>query len=266
MNPLERWKGHVALHLEGIRLGLAVRLSDRFDFLASVLVMMGIEFVPTLVTALLYGNGLAFPGWTVREALLVQAVFLMSKGVAYPLFGGMVWNTAEMVRAGTFELLLLLPRHPLQSSVVRAFDAEDLGKLMGGVGLAVWCLQGMELPGAAALAGFALLFALSVLLFLASAVAMSSLLIVWVGNFRVYEIFETMASLGQFPPTILPPRLRALGVAGFPFAAFAVLPASSLLGRSVDGIWTAVVSVVVLLALALTTWNRLLRRLVGAGG
>ncbi len=49
----------------------------------------------------------------------MQAVFLMSKGVAYPLFGGMVWNTAEMVRSGTFELLLLLPRHPLQSSVVR---------------------------------------------------------------------------------------------------------------------------------------------------
>jgi ABC-2 type transport system permease protein len=266
MSALDRWKGHVALHLEGIRLGLAVRLSDRFDFLASLLVMMGIEFVPTLVTALLYSNGLAFPGWTVREALLVQAVFLMAKGVAYPLFGGMVWNTAEMVRAGTFELLLLLPRHPLQSCVVRAFDAEDLGKLAGGVGLALWCLQDMAWPGAAALAGFALLFALSVLLFLASAVAMSSLLIVWVGNFRVYEIFETMASLGQFPPTILPPRLKALGVAGFPFAAFAVLPASSLLGRSVEGVWWAAASVAVLLVLALGAWNRLLRRLVGAGG
>lgn len=266
MSALDRWKGHAALHLEGIRLGLAVRLSDRFDFLASLLVMMGIEFVPTLVTSLLYTNGLSFPGWTVREALLVQAVFLMAKGVAYPLFGGMVWNTAEMVRAGTFELLLLLPRHPLQSCVVRAFDAEDLGKLAGGIGLALWCLQGMPWPGAAALAGFALLFALSVLLFLASAVAMSSLLIVWVGNFRVYEIFETMASLGQFPPTILPPRLKALGVAGFPFAAFAVLPASSLLGRSVEGVWWAVASVAVLLVLALGAWNRLLRRLVGAGG
>ena len=266
MNRIARWKGHVALHAEGVRLGLAVRLSDRFDFVASLLVMMGVEFLPVLVTALLYGNGRAFPGWSVREALLVQAVFLMSKGVAYPLFGGMVWNTAEMVRSGTFELLLLLPRHPLQSSVVRAFDAEDLGKLVGGVGLACWCLGGMHVPGIAALAGFALLMALSVLLFLACLVAMSSALIVWVGNFRVYEIFETLASLGQFPPTILPPRLRALGVAGFPFAAFAVLPASALMGRSVEGIWWAAASVALLLVGALLAWNRLLRRLVGAGG
>lgn len=266
MSLLAKAKGHMTLHAEGVRLGLAVRLSDRFDFLASLLVMMGIELVPTLVVALLYGNGLSFPGWSMREALLVQGVFLAAKGVAYPLFGGMVWNTAEMVRSGTFELLLLLPRHPLQSCVVRAFDAEDLGKLVGGVGLMAWCLQGMETPGAAALAGFVPLFLLSILLFLASAIMMSSLLIVWVGNFRVYEIFETTASLGQFPPTMLPAKVRALGVAGFPFAAFAVLPASSLLGRSVEGAWIAVVSVTVVLCMALALWNLLLRRLTGAGG
>lgn len=266
MNLLAKAKGHAALHAEGVRLGLAVRLSDRFDFLASLLVMMGIELVPTLVVALLYGNGLSFPGWSLREALLVQGVFLVAKGVAYPLFGGMVWNTAEMVRTGTFELLLLLPRHPLQSCVARAFDAEDLGKLAGGVGLSAWCLHGMETPGASALAAFLPLFLLSLLLFLASAVAMASLLIVWVGNFRVYEIFETVASLGQFPPTILPAKVRHLGVAGFPFAAFAVLPASSLLGRTTEGVWIAVASVAVALCAAVALWNVLLRRLTGAGG
>jgi len=261
-----RIKGHLALHAQGVRLGLAVRLSDRFDFLASLLVMMGIELVPTMVIALLYGNGLTFPGWTLREALLVQGVFLMAKGVAYPLFGGMVWNTAEMVRSGTFELLLLLPRHPLQSCVVRAFDAEDIGKLIGGIGLVAWCLQGTPIPGLSVLVGVVLLFALSLFLFLASAVAMSSLLIVWVGNFRVYEIFETVATLGQFPPTMLPAKIRTLGVAGFPFAACAVLPASILLGRSPSGIWMAVASTAIALAIAITLWNLLLRRLTGAGG
>jgi ABC-2 type transport system permease protein len=266
MNFRTRARGHVALHLEGVRLGLAVRLSDRLDFLASLLVMMGIEFLPSLVTSLLYRGGLAFPGWTLREAVLVQGVFLTAKGIAYPLFGGMVWNTANLVREGTFELLLLLPRHPLQSCVVRAFDAEDLGKLVGGLALAAWAMAGTDPPGFFPLVGFALLLGLSVMILLASAIAMSSLLIVWVGNFRVYEIFEGLASLGQFPPTILPRRLRGLGVAGFPFAALAVLPASALLGKPTDGVWWAVLSVGSLLAGALALWNVLLRRLVGAGG
>ena len=197
---------------------------------------------------------------------MIQGIFLSAKGVAYPLVGGMVWNTAEMVRSGTFELLLLLPRHPLQSCVARAFDAEDLGKLVGGIGLVAWCLRGLEAPTLSTLVGFVPLFFLSLVLFLASAIAMSSLLIVWVGNFRVYEIFETVASLGQFPPTILPARVRALGVAGFPFATFAVLPASHLLGRSVEGAWMAVASVAAVLCAAIMLWNRLLRRLTGAGG
>ncbi|MBK8804761.1 MAG: ABC-2 family transporter protein [Fibrobacteres bacterium] len=263
---LQAIKGHLELHLEGVRLGLAVRLANRLDFAASLLVMMGLEFVPTLITALLYRNGLAFPGWSLHEALLVQGVFLTAKGIAYPLFGGLVWNTGEMVREGSFELVLLQPRHPLQSCMARAFDAEDLGKLAGGLALSSWCLAHVGVPSALQMAGFAVFFALSIALFLASIVAMGSLLIVWVGNFRVYEIFETMASLGQFPSTILPKNLRGLAVAGFPFAAFAVLPASSLLGRSVEGIWLAVASVAILLFASLTLWNRLLRRLVGAGG
>jgi ABC-2 type transport system permease protein len=266
MSLWTRARDHVQLHLEGVRLGIAVRVSDRLDFLASLLVMMGIELLPTLVTALLYGNGRHFPDWTLREAVLVQGVFLVAKGIAYPLFGGMVWNTANMVREGTFELLLLLPRHPLQSCVVRAFDAEDIGKLVGGLALTSWCMSGMDMPAIVPLVGFGLLLALAILVLLASAIAMASLLIVWVGNFRVYEIFEGLASLGQFPPTILPRKVRSLGVAGFPFAALAVLPTSALLGKPLDGVWMAVLSTVVLLILALGLWNMLLRRLVGAGG
>lgn len=261
-----RIAGHARLHLEGIRLGLAVRLSDRVDFAASLLVMMGVEFLPSLVTLLLYRGGLSFPGWSLHESLLVQGLFLAAKGVAYPFWGGMVWNTAEMVREGTFELLLLLPRHPLQTCVARAFDAEDLGKLAGGAALSAWCLAHVGLPGAFAVAGFALLFLLSLLLFLGSLVAMSSLLIVWVGNFRVYEIFETISGLGQYPSTFLPRGAKRLGVVGYPFASFAVLPASALLGRPVEGVWSAALSVAVVLAVALILWNFMLRRLVGAGG
>jgi ABC-2 type transport system permease protein len=251
---------------QGISLGFATRLANRFDFVSSLLVMLGIELLPSLVTVLIYGNGLSFPGWSVREAVLIQAVFLMAKGVAYPFLGGMVWNTSEMVREGTFELLLLKPRHPLLLAMVQAFDAEDLGKLCGGLGLFTWCLSGLPGPSAAQASLFGLLFVGSLILFGACLVTMASVLLVWVGNARIHEVFETLSALGQYPPLILPRRLRGLATAPLPLLGFAVLPASALLGRIEDAWQWATLSALVLLLLSLLLWNRMLRRLASAGG
>ncbi len=256
----------LVLHLSGIRLALATRMADRLDFAASLFVMLGIEMIPSLLTVLLYRNGLSFPGWTIHEAVLIQSVFMMAKGIAYPFFGGVVWNTAEMIREGTFELLLLKPRHPLLLCIAKTFDAEDLGKLFGGTALTIWCLAHVGLPNAWQMAAFVGLLLVSLVLFGASIVTMSSLLIVWVGNFRVYEIFDTIASLGQFPPVVLPKGLRKAAEAGLPILGLSVLPASALLGKSVEGWPWVALSSVMLLTLALVLWNHLLRRLSSAGG
>ncbi len=256
----------ISLLLHGIRLGLATRMADRFDFFASLLVMLGIELLPSLITVLLYGNGLAFPGWEMHQALLIQAVFLSAKGIAYPFFGGMVWNTSESIREGTFELLLLKPRHPLLLSVVKSFDAEDLGKLFGGLLLSAWCLRSIAHPTQAGVALFAVLFLVSLVLFGASLVTMASILLVWVGNARIYEVFDTIAALGQYPPVILPKRLRGMAMVPVPLLGFAVLPASALLGRATRGWPWVAVTALVLLGLALLLWNYLLRRFSSAGG
>jgi ABC-2 type transport system permease protein len=254
------------LFLHGIRLGLATRMADRFDFLASLLVMLGLELLPCLISVLLYENGLSFPGWELQEVVLIQAVFLMAKGIASPLFGGMVWNTSEMIREGTFELLLLKPRHPLLLAVVKSFDPEDLGKLFGGLALSVWCFRHLATPGAERLALFAVLFLVSLVLFGATLVAMASVVMVWVGNARIFELFDRVAELGQYPPLILPKRVRAFALAPVPVLAFAVLPASALLGRATQGWAWAALSACGLLGLSLLLWNYLLRRFSSAGG
>lgn len=256
----------VSLFLHGIRLGLATRMADRLDFFASLLVMLGLELLPCLIAVLLYGNGLAFPGWQLEQVILIQAVFLMAKGAASPLFGELVWNTSEMIREGTFELLLLKPRHPLVLAIVKSFDPEDLGKLFGGFALSVWCLRHVGVPGAARLALFAGLFLVSLILFGASLVAMASVVMVWVGNARIFELFDRVAELGRYPPLILPKRVRALALVPVPVLAFAVLPASALLGRATDGWGWAALSACSLLALSLVLWNYLLRRFSSAGG
>lgn len=256
----------IRLYLHGARLAILTRMADRFDFFASILVMIGIEMLPTLITILVYGHGLAFPGWSLHEAVLVQGIFLTAKGLTFPLLAGMAWSLTEKVREGTFELLLLKPRHPMVMCLVTSFDAEDLGKLAGGLVLTTASLAHTGAPAWEGIALFACLLCFSALLFAACLIAMSALLLIWVGNFRIYEIFDALASLGQYPPVMLPKALRRWAVAPFPILGMAVLPASALLERSVRGWPWAALSSACLMAAAIWFWNRLLRRAEAAGG
>jgi ABC-2 type transport system permease protein len=259
-------KSLLRLYLSGIRLAFLTRISDRVDFGASLLVMLGVELLPVVVTALVYGQGLAFPGWSLHEAILLQGILLIAKGLTYPVFAGMAWMVSERVREGTFELLLLKPRHPLVLCIVTAYDAEDLGKLAGGAALCAYALSHLRTPATEGILFFCLLMVFSAMCFAACLILMTALLMLWVGNFRIYEIFETLVALGQYPPVVLPGRVRQAALAPFPILGLAVLPACALLGRSTAGwIWAASASGG-LLGLSLWIWNRMMRRIATAGG
>ena len=117
------------LHIEGIKVSLMSRMAYRGDYLISMFVMMISEFFAPLLTLTIYKNGASFPGWTMHEALLIQGVLLLSRGISFPFFFGIVWNTISRVQNGTFDLLIIKPRPILQMAVVTGFDSEDLGKL-----------------------------------------------------------------------------------------------------------------------------------------
>jgi ABC-2 type transport system permease protein len=254
------------LYLNGIRLAFLTRMAERVDFFSSLLVMLGIELLPSLITVLVYGQGLSFPGWSLHQAILVQGVFLVAKGMTFPLFAGMAWSVSDKVREGTFELILLRPRHPLAMCIATSFDAEDIGKLMGGLALTAYNLGHAGLPDAAGFALFLFLLAFAVLLFASGLIFLTALLMIWVGNYRLYEIFDSLTALGQYPPVMLPGRIRQLALAPFPILGMAVLPASALLGRSIEGWpWVAGLSLAYLAA-AFALWNHLIKRSSSAGG
>jgi ABC-2 type transport system permease protein len=114
---------------------LASRMAYRGDFFLSSLIMLLFEFVVPLVTLLIYRSGSSFPGWSMYEALLIQAIFMIVKGIAFPFVFGVVWRVAILVREGTFDLILLKPRSVLFLTLATSIDIDDLGKLFGGLGL-----------------------------------------------------------------------------------------------------------------------------------
>lgn len=253
---------------QAFRNSLADRSAYRGDFVFTTLATILGEMMTPLVTVLLYQTSgqRGFPGWTMTEALLIQAVFLVSRGIASPFFFSMVWTVNGLVRSGRFELVLLQPRSPLLVCLTRSINVQAFGRLAGGLVLLVWVLVALPPVTVGGWAQFAVLFAASLLVLFAFALFMAATLFVWVGNGRVAELVDSVLVFAQYPVGIFSPFFQGLFTFVLPIAAIAFFPAGALLGREAPLVLPSLAAAGVFFGLGLLFWNRMLKHYAGAGG
>jgi ABC-type uncharacterized transport system, permease component len=247
---------------------LADRSAYRGDFYITLIATVLSELVTPIATVLIYRSSAqsGFPGWTLAEALLIQAVFLVSRGIAYPLFFSIVWTVNGLVREGSFETVLLKPRSPLLTCMSRSVNVQAFGRLAGGLALIAWALSSLPPPSGWGALQFFVLMCASLLVLFGFALLMAGTLFVWVGNSRLPELVESILSFAQYPMSIFTSFFQIVFALIIPIAAIAYLPAAALLGRDTSLALPAVASCVAFFALSLLFWNRMLRRYSGAGG
>ncbi|WP_029192879.1 ABC transporter permease [Paenibacillus harenae] len=249
-----------------IRTKLAEQMAYRSHFALSVLLLIVGDLVVPFVTLLVYRSGASFPGWTLHEALLIQAVFALAKGIAFPFFFGMVGTTLSQVREGTFDLLLLRPRPVMMMAMLTGFDPDDFGRLLSGSVLFGYALSGLGGPSWQSWLQFGLLFLASITILCAVSLFLSGMLFRWVGSSRVFDIFDAVTSFGLYPGTIFSKSLQNILTYVLPIGLIAFVPASSLLGRNGWGTLWALVPAAAFLILGAVYWNRMLRSYTSAGG
>jgi ABC-2 type transport system permease protein len=245
---------------------LAERSAYRGDFFLSLFVSVLFEMITPLVTVLIYNSGSSFPGWTMGEALLIQAIFLMARGIAFPCFFGIVFTVFDQVREGSWELTLLKPRSPLLVSMAASLDIQGFGRLAAGVALLVYALGLVPRPGFFQVLLFASLFALSLLVLFSFALILAGSLFVWVGNGRVLELMESILIFAQYPGSIFSPGFQFVLSVLLPAAMIAFLPAQALLGRPEPITAVSVPACVAFFAGSLLFWRRMMKRYTGGGG
>lgn len=245
---------------------LAERMAYRADFLISLLMMVIGDLGLPLVTLLLYGSGASFPGWTLQEAILIQGVFTLAKGVAFPFFFGIVSTTLYHVREGSYDIFLLKPRSVLFITTVSSFDLDDFGRLISGGLLTGWALTGINAPQAGEWLQFTVLFLCSLLVLFAYSLFLSGMLFKWVGSSRVYEIFDSVSLFGMYPGTIFSRTFQNVLTYLIPMTMIGFLPAAALLGRPVSGSWIAGGVCILFAAAGLAFWHRMLKNYTSAGG
>jgi ABC-type uncharacterized transport system, permease component len=249
-----------------MRTKIAEQMAYRSHFILSVILLIAGDLIVPLITLLVYRSGATFAGWTLHEALLVQAIFGLAKGIAFPLFFGMVNTTLGLVREGTFDLLLLKPRSVLWMTMLRGLDLDDFGRLLSGGVLFGYALSGIDAPSIAGWLQFAALFAASLAVLCTFALLLSGLLFQWVGSSRVFDIFDSVTSFGMYPGTIYSKAVQQLLTYVIPVGLIANMPAVALLGRGGWETLGAAGASVLFLALGLWFWHAMLGRYTSAGG
>jgi ABC-2 type transport system permease protein len=257
---------NVRIHLQGIKTALASRMAYRGDFFMSIIIMLFEEMLIPLITILVYNNGASLPGWDMYEVLLIQSIFLLARGIAFPFYFGIVWNTIERVREGVFDLLLIKPKSALFLAIVTGFDSEDLGKLVGGITLFAISVGRIPPPGVLEWLQFAVLFFIALMVLFGFALILAGLGIVWIGNFRVYEIFFTITNFGMFPANLFSKGLQTLITMVMPIAILGYIPATALLGEPAAGTWGAVAASIIFFLLSIRFWHWMQKKYTSAGG
>ncbi|WP_199620802.1 ABC transporter permease [Paenibacillus alkalitolerans] len=259
-------RGTLACYAAVMKTRFAERMAYRTDFFISLIMMLAGDMMLPLITLLIYKSGASFPGWELHEVIMIQAVFTLAKGIAFPFFFGIVWNTLHHVREGTYDILLIKPRGALFMTMISGFDIDDFGRLVSGGVLFGVAISNMPAPGWMQWLQFALLFVFSLTVLFAFSLYLSGLLFKWVGSSRVYDIFDSMTMFGFYPGTIFSRKFQNMFLYVIPIAMIGFLPASALLGRLPDASMAASFICIAFLAAGLAFWHYMLRNYTSAGG
>lgn len=257
---------NLKVFLTAFKVELASCMAYRFDFFISlILVFMG-EFILPLVTLLIYSSGTSFPGWSLYEVLLIQGIFLLAKGLSNVLISGIIYNTLSRVREGTFDLLLIKPKNTLFMAVVTGFNLGTLGSLASGLVLFVFAASHVQVASAYQWLQFLVWLLVSLLVLFSFNIFSAAIVFKWVGNSRIYEMFDCVTSFGMYPRSIFSNSVGTLISYVIPITVIGFIPATVLLNKQVQGMALSGSVAIIFFGLSLLFWRKMLGNYTSAGG
>jgi ABC-2 type transport system permease protein len=224
-----------------------------------------VDFVAILV---IFQNVPALDGWRLEEVALLYGIATISFAFT-DLAIGHLDLFPQMIRDGTFDLLLVRPLPSLLQVIASDFSLRRIGKVAQGVAVLVYALAHVDVDwtlGRAALLPVAILS--GAVLYAAVWIALATIAFWIVDAIEVVNAFTYGGNfLSQYPISIFGRWLRSLVLFAIPLAFVAV---RALLGK--DGIGPAELGYAAPLVAALASvvaylvWERAVRRYRSAGG
>ncbi|MES2641608.1 MAG: ABC-2 family transporter protein [Myxococcota bacterium] len=214
-----------------VRVALMTAMQYRASFLLEFFVGLGTTAGVALPLLFVYDHTGSVAGWSLHEALLVGAFFLVLQalvgGLVEPNLGALV----EGVRSGQLDYLLLKPPDAQFVASFQRVAPARLWDLLGGLVVGAYALAHLPTPtpvdaltaAGLLLAGLAAVYGLWVL------VICTSFWFVRVDNLRY--LLGAVVDAGRWPVTIYTGWVRVFLTVFVPVALVTSYPALALLGR-----------------------------------
>lgn len=254
------------IYITSLKNSFAARMAYRGDFFICCVITLVSELILPFVTLLIYTAGASLPGWSLHEIMVLQGVFMLSRGLAGLLFFGIVYNTLISVREGTYDLMMIKPASVLFLSITTGFEPDRIGTIIGGAAVLVLSLGRSHTPSVMNWLIFTLLLFFSVLTLFSFAVMMAATVFKWVGNSRIFEIFESVMMFGNYPGSIFSQAFQIIISYIIPVSVIAFYPASALIGKDVPDLLPILAVCILFLILSLLFWRMMLSKYTSAGG
>ncbi|MHB1485870.1 MAG: ABC transporter permease [Saccharofermentanales bacterium] len=256
----------VRFHLYGMKMAFFSSAAYRMDFFTGLLVMLAGTLLSPLLIIIIYQNGATLGNYSVYQIFLMQGIYLIVTGFGSILFFDIVFDTTFRVREGTLDILLLKPQSLLSNLIATNYNNGGIANILGGSLLFAYALY--HLPAVAfrqcIFFIISIFFALAILF--AFSVILAALGIVWIGNSRLFDIYNSISKFASYPMTIFSKPIRAILSFFIPVAMLGFIPAS-LLSRPVDpSVYITAASSIVFVASSLLFWRIMIKRYTSAGG
>ncbi len=208
----------------------------RANFIANVATNMGWLFSLVLFLKLIYLNTHSVAGWSEGQMFLLVGTYSVLRGITDTLFYQNLSDLPNQIRLGTLDFTLLRPVNSQFFISLRFISLDNLGHLVGAVGLlgyGLWRLPTPPTPGQ--IAAYALLLLCGVIIFYAVSLLTMTLSFWLVRLDNLFVALDTVFSMARTPITVF----RAFGPGAqffltyiLPLAFLASLPVQVLTGRA----------------------------------
>jgi ABC-2 type transport system permease protein len=250
------------------RLSALEELQYPANFAASLLGTLFWMTMAVLTVAVFYEHTSNLGGWSFWETAVLLGVFNALVGVIEGVLRPGIGDLPDLVRHGSFDLVLVRPVDAQLYLTFRQLDLLRVADVVAGLALSGYALHrlGQHVSGAQ-LVGFGLTFASAIAVLYSVWLILMCLAFRYVAVDNLPTVFDAVFESARYPVAAYPGPMRILLVYIVPIAWTTTVPASALVGRLA---WTGVVESVViggaLLVASRVVWRLALRRYTSAGG
>lgn len=260
----------VYLHL--LRLYIKTKMEYRLSFLIHIISMFinyACAFGAIYVLVARFG---VLGGWTWPELALLLGFQLLAYSIGAATSFVQFRDMEDMVRRGTFDVLLTKPVSPWGYVVFSGLHIDYAGHIVLALGLMVWALAQLDIAWSPALVIYGVFALVNGCLVVAAVLTMiGASAMVLVQSRAFYSIFFSFWELTRYPLTIFPVAAQWVLFTVVPLAYMNFVPVSVFLGKPVGVIGAAapvmsLVSGPLSVLVAMAWWRFCLRHYQSGGG